>query len=270
MKKLILLAFVLLINVCGYSQELYKEGVALLQNGEYAKADSVITLSIKASKGAKNQNKYFNRAIARLKLKDMKGYCMDMKRSSKFDKEAKALYCKTCVNIDTIFYDADFKESSIQTKYKEIIIREKYRNYTEGIIYGPSNNAIAKYYIVDDYKYYTKIPDCKELNKINKIVDYCVKNRIKYPKEERDAYNKYPGTQSTIKLQFDISLLGEVANLKILNSLPEEGEVDYSKYFRKEVLRVFNNFSLKEPLHFMGESIVYRLKVPVRFDFPKR
>lgn len=268
MKKLIALTFILFINVCSYSQGLYKESVSLLQNGEYAKADSVLTECIK--KYPNSLDLYFNRAIARLKLNNMRGFCIDMKSAiSTNDDEAETIYCRNCLNIDTIFYNSNYEECSKLSKYKEIVFREKYRDYVEGKIYGEYNKLIACYCIEDNYKYFTKIPKCDELNNISKIIQYHIDKFIKYPEDERDAYYKYAGAQSTINVQIDISLLGEITNLNILNRPALKGEKDYNKYFRREVLRVFKNIRIKQPLHFMGESIVLRLKIPVSFKFPK-
>lgn len=135
------------------SIQLYDLGNIAYAAKDYRKADSLFTLSLKLEP---YPDTYFNRAVCRKKLNDIKGYCLDMKGASKmFDKEAEKLYQKDCVKIDTILTkdgdrparlnDFEIAEFYTSYAYKSSIEYEKYNKNSNLILSYELNNLDTIY-----------------------------------------------------------------------------------------------------------------------------
>jgi len=77
--------------------ELFNSAAGYLSAGQYKMADSLFTLALEA--GAKNMDTYFDRALARQKLGNSCGSCVDMLCAAALgDREANSLFWKNCRN----------------------------------------------------------------------------------------------------------------------------------------------------------------------------
>lgn len=82
------------------STDYYNRGVVAFQTLQFAKADSLYTLSLRISPSTDG---YFNRAMARLKLDNKKGYFEDLLAASILgDKESTDMFKMQTVTIDTL------------------------------------------------------------------------------------------------------------------------------------------------------------------------
>lgn len=261
---LLILSFISLIT---FSQTLYDQGTVYLQNGDYVKADSMFTLAIEAIPFG---DAYYNRAIARMQMKDMSGFCMDIKKASSYDdEEAENLHIQYCLDIDTINYSDTYEIVKNTSSFLEIINKEKYYNFTEGFVYDQKDNLIARYRIQNNYKWYGLVPNMPEFEGGEKKMLRFFESNLTYPSSERDAYDKYAGTYATVYVQFDISVAGKVENVQVSDEKKEHTEKNISINFVNEALRIVKLLPDFKPGTFMGEPIIVRNVKPIKFDFPK-
>ena len=151
MKKLILLTSFVSIAFSLNAQNYFEIGTRNLLAGNCFKADSFLSLELtRRSTGQINylilnmknkevlvQDVYYNRALARLCLRDTAGYCFDLSRAIEFgDNIAKEQFEKICrLGVDTFFLDRKLQECAKEdSRYIKIISREKYGRRGEGVI----------------------------------------------------------------------------------------------------------------------------------------
>jgi hypothetical protein len=250
-----------------FSQTLYEKGILFLQNGDYVKADSMFTLAIEA---LPFDDAYFNRAITRLKMHDMKGFSLDIKKASSYDdKEAEKLHKQYCINVDTIYYTEAFEKVKNKSYYLEIINQEKYYDFIEGFVYDKKENLIAKYKIQNNFKWFVLSPNMPEFIGGEKKLLKFIKTHLVYPISEMDAYKKYAGTAVTVYVQFDISSKGKVENVQISDDKKEQTKKYISENFVNEAMRVVGLLPDFKPGTFMGKPIVVRYVAPIEFNFPQ-
>lgn len=101
-QKLILFTFIVLtLNV--YSQNIdkyFKYGTKLLEEGNYKKADSLFSISLRRDD---NRECFYNRGVAKLYLKDTISFCNDMYVAGKLgDYGARNLFLENCLKTDSI------------------------------------------------------------------------------------------------------------------------------------------------------------------------
>ncbi len=104
----------------------YDQGGLAFEKGNYKLADSLYSLALDFHP---YRNAYFNRAVCRQKLGDIRGFCIDIFACSKGgDKEAEKLFWKRCGNRDTIYHDfnANLDSDSVTSSKKEIIESSQY------------------------------------------------------------------------------------------------------------------------------------------------
>lgn len=128
--KLIVLLLFTLFSICSEAQEktiainYYNEAVALYNRKEYAKADSLFTVSLKIRE---DRDAYFSRALCRGKMANKNGYCLDLgEASSLADTNALKLFCKSCGRADTVINE--IKEYS---SGKKVIVTSIYYYYQD-------------------------------------------------------------------------------------------------------------------------------------------
>jgi periplasmic protein TonB len=268
MTKTVILLIFLWISLGAYCQNLFEKGGLLLKNGEYAKADSVLSLAIEASPFL---DAYYNRAIARMKMNKMEGFCADIYKASTYnDKESENLYKQYCTEIDSINYTDRFEVVENRSDYLEIITKGKYLDMTEGLVYDGKNSLIAKYNIHDDFKFFSLTPIMPEFPGGQKKLLKFIESNLVFPKSEMDAKKKYPYSSLTIFVQFDVSEAGKVENVRIAdNAFKEYTMKSVSENFRNEALRVVGIMADFKPGKFMGKPVAFRYILPIKFCFPQ-
>ncbi|WP_321308677.1 energy transducer TonB [Marinifilum fragile] len=255
------------ITLLAYSQTYFEQGNKYLNEGNYFKADSMYSLVIESMPFG---DAYYNRAIARMNMKDMRGFCVDMKKaSSNNDKEAKNLHERTCLDIDTVFYSETYSIGRENYSFKEIIFKEKYYDLTEGFIYDKKNKEIARYRIQGNYKWFGLIPKMPEFDGGERKLLKFIKSNLKYPISEMDAYKKYAGDHATVYVQFDISKSGKVEKVEVSDEKKKHTEKYISKNFVNEALRIVKSLPDFKPGVFMDKEVVVRHIIPIKFSFPK-
>lgn len=265
MKKVIITVFILFLTLYTFSQKDCRGAVLSLRNGQYAKADSLFTEYLSNNKSDKNA--LFNRAIARINMNNMAGFCKDMRKlKNHSDEEAATLYCEKCVDIDTVYYDSYFVETSKKNIYVEIIHREKYSNYAEGKFYK-NKKLIANYSIEDNYKCFSDIPDKSDLRKVCKQMMNKLHNNAYIPDNITKELESLHIKQLMIYAVLDISKFGKITHVKIFKDNRNETQKKYCKYLDVEIIKALKKFSTKKRLSFMGECISFRLTVPFVFKF---
>ncbi len=123
----------------------YDQGALAFEKGNYKLADSLFTLSLDFHPFS---DAYFNRAVCRQKLGDVKGFCFDIFACSKAgDKEAKKLFWKRCGNQDTIYYEfhGNLDSDSITSAKKEIIESSQYIDHYYYYKYNFKEELIISY-----------------------------------------------------------------------------------------------------------------------------
>jgi tetratricopeptide (TPR) repeat protein len=263
MKNSFIILGLLFISATTFSQTYYQKGILYFNNGEYTKADSLFTLAIGILPFT---DAYYNRAITRLKLNNMQGFCCDLRKAAEDDKEAKALYQKECLTIDTIYHSESFAVSNNKSySYLEIVQKEKYCDYTNGYICNKKKELIAKYRIIAHYKWFGLVPVMPE----NKNIKSFIKKNLQYPQTEENAYEKYAGNSCTVYIQFDISELGKITNVRISDDRYEHTIKYISKSFIDEALRVVRSLPDFKPGSLFGTPMIVRYELPITFTFPK-
>jgi protein TonB len=255
------------ISLIAFSQTYYDQGTQYLQTGDYEKADSMLTLAIEAIPFG---DAYYNRAIARMKMDEMAGFCIDIKKAASYnDNEAEKLHIQYCLDIDTINYSDTYEIVENISSFVEIVNKEKYYDLTEGFVYDKSDNQIARYRIQNDYKWYGLVPNMPEFEGGERKMLKFLKSNLVYPDSERDAYKKYAGTYATVYVQFDISESGKVTNVQVSDEKKEHTEKNISRNFVNEALRIVRLLPDFKPENFKGEPVIVRNVIPIKFDFPK-
>lgn len=125
----------------------YNQGALAFEKGNYKLADSLYTLSLDSHPYS---DAYFNRAVCRQKLGDVKGFCYDLFACSKAgDKEAKELFWKRCGNQDTIYHEfhGNLDSDSVTLAQKEIIESSQYIDHYFYYKYNFKEELIISYFI---------------------------------------------------------------------------------------------------------------------------
>ena len=143
MKFTTILATLIIICFNLLGQNHFKTGNDFFQRGDYAKADSFLTLYVKDH--PLDINARFNRGVSRLYLKDTCQFCMDLYKiinPYETDKQALKLYYTYCGNTDTIYFNKNFEVASkANYKYFEVFEHHKYFNFISGKIHDKRRKA---------------------------------------------------------------------------------------------------------------------------------
>ncbi len=251
-----------------FSQTYLEQGNLFMQNEEFKKADSVYTVAIESLPYFRDA--YFNRAIARLNMNNMKGFCKDMKEVALMDDtDAENIRCVYCVDIDTVYVQDTIQtvKSGSNFEFKEFVYKEKFYDLTEGYYYDKKDNLIANYSIIGAYKWFDLVPDMPEFeggtNKMNKFLE---RHKV-YPESEYDAYRKYAGSFATVYIQCDISEEGKVERVQVWDKKQKHTSKYISWNFVKEAIRLVNSLPDFKPGYFMGSPVAVRLIIPIEFEF---
>lgn len=267
MNKLILSLSILFCSTLLFSQDYNEMGIVHLQHRAYQAADSMFTLAINSYP---LRDSYYNRAIARLRMNKMEGFCKDMRNASNYsDVEAEEAHGQYCIDVDTLYYNKKNEVSEEKTEYFEIKKQEKYYDLTEGLIYN-KNKLIAQYWMTDSSKCFTKTSIPPRFKGGNKMFLKFIKNNIQYPEDENDAYNQSSQNSVTVYVQFDVTATGKVTNVILADWKNNYMKKYISQNFVNEALRGIRSAPDFRPGKFLGKRIDFRYQIPVTFNFPKR
>ncbi len=290
MKKYVILQVVLLFTLSIYGQifkpdpeglDYFIKGSELLNLGDYEGADSLLSLALCSYK---NENVYFNRALAKLLQSDTIGYCHDLSVAANkyFDKQADTLFNNLCCDmVDTIYYDKKRVISDRSNyRYYEIIRKPKH----DSLIYGSfhdikakelvmsndygcdanllglkasTSDMIAGYVIEDSVKYYYKSTKLISTFNISAYKNMKIRASIalssKYSKVKTD--NEKASLLVYFKVYFDSE--GEVVKVHLEGIFPELNyEVDMIE-LEKDLLQIANNYPKIYPAKFFNENVCF-------------
>ncbi|MDD2799713.1 MAG: hypothetical protein PHV20_14070 [Bacteroidales bacterium] len=264
----------------------YVLGMNYLQKNDFLKADSLLTKYInsgsvfrifKSYVGGYN-DAFYNRAIAKLGLKDTISACSDFHNASLLDdNEAFQYYCSYCINsIDSIFFDKKYKAATKnKAKYLKITYIDKYKNQFSGMIVDISKkgrsktwvdfgNLVGTFYINDQdtiYSIYT-IYNMPRFNKSSKTLNNFIDSKLIYPEDKSIAYNLYNMDAIKIYYKVIIDKYGKIETINLDQAIPENIE----KKYMAEAMRVIKETSgYFLPGKILGQEVKTELIIPVTF-----
>lgn len=210
-RHILILIFSFLYSV-SYSQtadkatEFYLAGNDAVAIRKYALADSLYTLSLNIMP---HPDTYYNRATVRKRLKDMKGYCIDIGNAANMrDTVALREFWKDCGKVDTNYYDKNNQRSTKQDfEFYEIITGCIYTTDAKYSKYAKPKKRIVEYEVKnnDTLFFLTEIPPHYPQGESQVI------ENIKYiypPKEERNGKK-----QAIVVMSYTILKTGEISDI---------------------------------------------------------
>jgi len=266
--------------------DLFEAGTNLIKAGNYKSADSLLTIALCTYK---DENVYFNRAVARLYEMDTVESCADLSIASNkyFDIEASRMFHKFCCkSVDTIFYDNKFILADRgRYRYYEVKIKEKYTDKESGtfhakglsrdvlsIDYGCDNSLvtlgtrttdlIGSYIMSDSLKFFTSATRrayCFNENDYNDI-----KRRGELVL--RAKYNQIKDDNNLEKLnvfyEITISHTGKVLRIEYLGTDPiiELGSLEVD--LKNDLNAIVSNYPKFIPATFKGKKVNF-----ITFDY---
>jgi len=248
-----------------------------MRNGDYLLADSLLSVSISNNPHSAN---LFNRAIARINLKDTVGFCSDLKAgySGYNDKEALSLYQNYCVeNVDSVLYDKKFSPSEDKVRYLELTYHDNYLNRIWGEfwdlkknyevtrlslnsgIQDYSTNVIATYDIFNNTKVYAKVqtPAICELSNMLQVLE----SNIKYSDELVEALNKATKPRVTVYVGAIVNSDGNIESPQLIKANQKVDQLVINEALRVVLLDGFKF----EAATFKGETVASKTVIQVNF-----
>ncbi len=253
------------------SIDLYNLGVNYLGKNEYKAADSLFTLALEA--GDRNKDTYFNRALARKKLHNTCGFCVDMiSAAERGDKDANIAFWRYCPRQDSVYTceknkniaikDTIVKVISFDTTCKTKRVSELSRNrgLTNSIFYYPDGK-------VDTFNINDQVFDLVTIQEQPKFpggegeLFAFLRNNINYPHHERDN-----GIQGKVFVTFIIDKDGSVKNIELYKG------VQGGAGLNQEAIRVVKLFPKWQPGKQNGKPVNVRYILPIFFklQYPNR
>lgn len=196
------------------SDKLYNEGLKYFQKSEYRIADSLFTLSINLKPSA---DSYFNRALARDKMNDETGYCIDMAlAATKRDKEASRLFWINCAKKDSAYYLAlPQYQVSVINHIIEIIQKDTLLNKTSYSKINSVDSLLVQYEINNqDTVFYVAEKQPEFPGGDNMMYNFIYRN-LRYPNSAREN-----GIQGKVYITFIVTKEGEIKDIKVLYGPP--------------------------------------------------
>jgi len=277
-----LFAFIIcLSSICAFSQkridkgdtilnryltpvDLYNLGVNYLVKGEYNTADSLFTLALK--RGDQNKNTYFDRALARKKLGNTCGFCVDMICAADLkDMEANNVFWKSCPELDSVFTCENDKrvavsDTLVTISYFDVINNTKQISVLQkikGLSYHYFVNANGK---IDTISLSEPVYDDIAIQEQPEfpggdagLLSFVSKN-IQYPRHERDQ-----GIQGKVYTTFVIDMDGRVTDVMIYKG------VKNGRALEAEALRVVKLMPKWKPGKQNGKYVKVRYILPILF-----
>jgi hypothetical protein len=223
----------------------YDEGNKATSMGNLILADSLYTLSIKI---APDNNAYFNRAVVRNKMHDIKGYCLDLGTASGLnDIEATQLYWKDCGIIDSVFYnkDGDIVKRG-EHAFFEVVSKSKYTTYVRYKKMDLNRKVIVHYEVINnDTTFYTTPVPPKYSETEENIVNVILKNVIPTAKEKKSH------TFTFVLITFIVIENGTIANIIVSSELEKS-------YDERLVEALKTNMKKWEPAKYENRPVKYK------------
>jgi hypothetical protein len=266
--------------------DLFVKGTQLIQVGDYTGADSLLTMALCTYK---DENVYFNRAVAKLYLTDTLGACADLNVAAYkyFDYEASGLYHQFCCeSVDTVFYDIKFNTSNrSHFRYYEVLIKTKFSVETSGtyhdkrvsknrlsIDYGCDNSLVSlgtrtsdiigSYIFIDSVKFFnlaTRSVSCFNVNEYNDL-----KNRGQIALRAKYNNLKLENNLENLKVYFEIkvSKAGNVLGVTYIGIHPKIELGKLESELEKDLISLVNYYPKLTPAVFHGEKVNF-----ITYDF---
>lgn len=298
MKKLIILLILTLNLSYSVAQLFYTDpagenyfirGNQALKSGNYPLADSLYTLSLNTYR---SEDVFFNRAIARLMMKDTLHCCDDFKVAANYfyDEQAQTSFnLMCCMEVDTCYYDKKMNPvDKGNHRYYEIIKKLKYENEVLGTIHdveeshpqmtldfaeknsltGIFNNQtdlIASYKIINGEKYYNKI-----------LKPVYVKNSREYEAVKRKLVVEMNKKYENLKKENDIDELilafrvfynenGEFEKFEYQTCFPDISDKPDSELLEEEISELAGRYPDIRPVKFFKEKVKLIVDDNIRF-----
>ncbi|WP_321425061.1 hypothetical protein [uncultured Bacteroides sp.] len=262
-----------------FAQNNFKIGLDYLNKGNYALADSFLTLHLKKYPG--DNNALFNKGTAELNLQDTCSFCNTMYKMNKifeFDRQALDLYYSHCGYTDTIYYDNKFVLSDkTNFRYYEVIGHHKYFDFITGKIHDNkgktnitsfnlsnietkttdiiaiyrimNNDSIKTYSVTDTPPKYPKGPDALHENIRNSRFYTLAKKNLNLP-------------EVTVDVEFIVDKNGKTNAFKIISTRPQiEIKEDLNKY----ISLIFKTLPDYIPGKFNGKNVDFEMFESIRF-----
>jgi hypothetical protein len=259
--------------------DMFVQGTELFRDGDFKGADSLYTMALCTYK---DENVYFNRAVARLYQTDTLGSCADLNVAANkyFDVEASRLYHQFCCKyVDTIFYDNKFNPSDrTHFRYYEVILKTKFSGETSGtfhdkrvsnkvlsIDFGCDNNLlnlgtrttdiIGSYIHIDSVKFFNVATESVSCLFENEYDDLKRRGQIalatKYDSIKRENKLEVLNVYFEIK----VSQAGDILGVKYIGTHPkiELGMIEND--LEKDMISLVNHYPKLTPALFHGEKV---------------
>lgn len=257
-----------------------------LQKNDFHIADSLLTKYINSGSPFKILKSYstgfndafYNRAIAKLGLKDTISACSDFYNASLLnDNEAFQYYCSYCINsIDSIYFDKKYKAATKdKARYLKITYLDKYKNQLSGKIIDLDikesskisvnfGNLVGTFSINDQdtiYSMFSKY-NMPRFNKFNEELNNFIDSKLIYPEDKRIAFNLYKMDVIKIYYKVIIDKYGKIETIDLDQEIPKNIE----KKYKVEAMRVINKTSdYFLPGKMLGQNVKTELIIPVTF-----
>ncbi|MFZ4546621.1 MAG: hypothetical protein ACOYN4_04270 [Bacteroidales bacterium] len=252
------------------AQDLFKMGLDQFQKGEYAIADSILSLYL--MQFPNDRNGIYNHAVTKLYRGDTCSFCNEMffLRELHLDKEAGNLYSKFCIASDTVFYDGNYVrstnrksrfmeiiESPKDTNYKTAYIHDKRnRNNTTQMCYADlnrtkSSNIIAVYRLYEDSSkvfYFTQTPPSFPGGN---------DARSEYRKNNPDiqkAKAELNLSKFTANIEYIVDKTGNIRDVKLIST---KYEIENTEVLMKYINSIISSMPKQIPAKFRDENVDY-------------
>lgn len=235
----------------------YSLGNEELGRMNYTVADSLYSLSLKYFK---HPDTYFNQALARKKLGNMKGYCIDLSNAANLrDTAANKLFWKNCIKIDTLYYNKDNSNASKYAfSYMDIISKCIYTTDCTYKRFNIDKNIIVSAEVInDDTLFYTTPNPPKYPEDEKEIVE-----NLKYVVPQEDDIKKEK--IHTIIIAFTVLENGSMNDIKILT-------LGVDKKYEEEIINVFKKYTRTWiPARYNGIPVKFRKKIMYRVKYVEK
>jgi hypothetical protein len=259
-------------------------GKKAFEKGDYALADSLFTLCVDKSIDG---TIYYNRAYARLNLKDTCGFCSDIRIASEVwrDDESKVIYQSKCGKTsDTTYYTSNFKAAakpkfryfavtaklpcdsmayySVHDKQKRMRISVINLNNMESVMTASPgySDVIARAYIKDSVKVFYHIDGLLMNDRIDdqyssfgiRVANY-ISQKYQYLKPDPKKFMNVP-------LIIRIDKTGKVAQVRLEKNPYFNGADEKYKTLQKDLYQAFNSLPAIKPASLYNAPVDFELR----------
>ena len=268
-----------LLSVDQHGLSLYNSGSELLKEGKYTEAEEKFSEALGSYRTA---NVYYNRAVARMHLKDTVGFCDDMFTASRdyADREAtKLLNIMCCKNVDTLFYDKKlnivsssdyrFYETFKDLKYKELTFGELHDIKHHGIFYSPlieddknlmnittvKSDIIGYYEIVNSEKYYSRLEKPALIVHVTKTEELKEKVRTYFNIKYKALKTENNFDKLKVYFVIYVNKTGEIDKVKFIGVFPNIGSKELDKEMAEDIRKIANDYPKFRPARILNKRV---------------